>query len=105
MVNNKKSKVKKEKHLPIVRTREERSQEVKKIITTLSELQLSVEYEPIRQLYNIMKEYISNGERVIVKIPFPEIKKNIEGKLIRQNYFKSKHKVKSSNPSKQFRTK
>lgn len=44
MVNNKKSKVKKEKHLPIVRTREERSQEVKKIITTLSELQLSVIY-------------------------------------------------------------
>ena len=57
MVNNKKSKVKKEKHLPIVRTREERSQEVKKIITTLSELQLSVIYKPIRELYNIMNEY------------------------------------------------
>lgn len=71
MVNNKKSKVKKEKHLPIVRTREERSQEVKKIITTLSELQLSVEYKPIRELYNIMNEYISRGERVIVNIPFP----------------------------------
>jgi len=78
MVNNKKSKVKKEKHLPIVRTREERTQEVKKIITTLSELQLSVIYEPIRELYNIMNEYIARGERVIVKIPFPEIKKNIE---------------------------
>ena len=71
MVNNKKSKVKKEKHLPIVRTREERSQEVKKIITTLSELQLSVIYKPIRELYNIMNEYISRGERVIVNIPFP----------------------------------
>ena len=81
MVNNQKSKVKKEKQLPIVRTREERSQEVKKIITTLSELQLSVEYEPIRELYNIMNEYISSGERVIVNIPFPEIKKNIEGIL------------------------
>tara|TARA_A100001011_G_C14086163_1_gene746585 strand:+ start:354 stop:644 length:291 start_codon:yes stop_codon:yes gene_type:complete len=81
MVNKKKSKVKKEKHLPIVRTREERTQEVKKIITTLSELQLSVEYEPIRQLYNIMNEYISCGERVIVNIPFPEIKKRIEGIL------------------------
>ena len=81
MVNNKKSKVKKKKHLPIVRTREERSQEVKKIITTLSELQLSVEYKPIRELYSIMNEYISNGERVIVKVPFPEIKKNIEGIL------------------------
>jgi hypothetical protein len=75
MVNNQKSKVKKEKQLPIVRTREERSQEVKKIITTLSELQLSVEYEPIRELYSIMNEYISRGERVIVKVPFPEIKK------------------------------
>mgnify|MGYP001266576791 CR=1 FL=1 len=48
MVNKKKRKVKKEKHLPTVRTQEERKQEVKKIITTLSELQLSVEYEPIR---------------------------------------------------------
>jgi hypothetical protein len=81
MVNNKKSKVKKEKHLPIVRTREERSQEVKKIISTLSELKLSVIYKPIRELYNIMNEYISRGERVIVNIPFPEINKNIEGIL------------------------
>lgn len=81
MVNKKKSKDKRLNRLPIVRTREERTQEVRKIITTLSELQLSVEYEPIRELYNIMNEYISNGERVIVKIPFPEIKKKIEGIL------------------------
>jgi len=38
-------------------------------------------YKPIRELYNIMNEYISRGERVIVNIPFPEIKKNIEGIL------------------------
>ena len=40
-----------------------------------------MEYEPIHELYDIMNEYISRGERVIVNIPFPEIKKNIEGIL------------------------
>ena len=79
MVNNKKDKIRKIKELSIVRTKDERKYEVKKIIKKLCELQLSNNYEPIQKLYNIMHQYINEGERIIVNIPFPEINKKIEG--------------------------
>ena len=81
MVNNKKDKIRKIKELSIVRTKDERKYEVKKIIKKLCELQLSNNYEPIQKLYNIMHQYINEGERIIVNIPFPEINKKIEGIL------------------------
>lgn len=81
MVNNKKSKVKKEKVKVVYRTKQERKEEVNNIINKLTELQLSTEYEAIKKLYKTMFEYINNGDRIIINIPFPEINKRIEGIL------------------------
>lgn len=63
------------------RTKEERQEEVKKIIKKLTELELSICYEPVKELYGIMKEYIEKGERKVIKIYFPMINRNITGIL------------------------
>ena len=63
------------------RTKEERQEEVKKIIKKLTELELSICYEPIKELYSIMKEYIEKGERMEIKIHFPMINRDIKGVL------------------------
>tara|TARA_B000000475_G_scaffold224245_1_gene188007 strand:+ start:104 stop:400 length:297 start_codon:yes stop_codon:yes gene_type:complete len=81
MTNKKKRKVKKEKKEPEYRTKEERQAEVKHILEQLSEFQLNVTYEPVKKLYLKFKEYISDGERLIVNIPFPEINRRIKGIL------------------------
>ena len=52
-----------------------------KIIEKLEELHLSIDYEPIKQFYDIMFNYIRTGERIIVNIPFPQMNKRIEGVL------------------------
>jgi len=77
----KKNKPKREKKPPVHRTREERQEEVRKIITMLTELQLNVTYEPIQMLYKRLNEYIEKGERITVNIPFPEINRRIRGIL------------------------
>ena len=81
MVNNKKRKVKKQKKVIEYRTREERQQEVKNILEQLSEFQLNLTYEPVKKLYLKFKEYINEGERITVNIPFPEINRRIKGIL------------------------
>ena len=81
MGKHKKNKVKKEKTQHVYRTLEQRKEEVRKIIDKLNELHLSVDYEPIKQFYNIMFNYIRTGERTIVNIPFPQMNKRIEGVL------------------------
>ena len=81
MGKHKKNKVKKEKTQHVYRTLEQRNEEVRKIIDKLNELQLSIDYEPIKQFYNIMFSYIRTGERTIVNIPFPQMNKRIEGVL------------------------
>lgn len=81
MTNKKKRKVKKEKKEPEYRTKEERQAEVKHILEQLSEFQLNVTYEPVKKLYLKFKEYISDGERLIVNIPFPEINRRVKGIL------------------------
>jgi len=80
-MNNKKRKRKKEKKEILYRTKEERQQEVKTIIEQLSVLNLDIKYEPIKKLYRLFKTYISDGNRMIVNIPFPEIKRRIKGLL------------------------
>ena len=81
MGKHKKNKVKKEKTQHVYRTLEQRKEEVRKIIDKLNELQLSIDYEPIKQFYSIMFNYIRTGERTIVNIPFPQMNKRIEGVL------------------------
>ena len=84
-VNNKKDKRdrkdKKDKKNPILRTREERKQEVRTIIDKLSELQLTMAYDPIRQLFIILQNYEKNGRKININIPFPMINKRIKGVL------------------------
>ena len=73
MINNKKRKRKKVKREIIYRTKEERQKEVKTILGQLSEFDLDSKYEPIKKLYGLLKTYITEGNRMIVNIPFPEI--------------------------------
>ena len=47
----------------------------------LNEFHLNVTYDPVRKLFEKFKEYISEGERLIVNIPFPEINRRIKGVL------------------------
>ena len=64
------------------RTKEERQVEATKIIQSLQSLNLNPgEYQPVRTLYTLLQEYINQGERIEVSIPFPEIHKKIVGIL------------------------
>ena len=81
MTNNKKSKKKKVKKEIVYRSKEERQKEVKTILEQLSEFDLDSKYEPIKKLYGLFKTYIAEGNRIIVNIPFPEIKRRIKGLL------------------------
>ena len=64
------------------RTKEERQTEATKIIQSLQTLNLNPgDYEPIRVLYNLLRTYIQDGERIEVNIPFPEINRRIKGVL------------------------
>ena len=81
MGNKKKRKVKKEKKPPEYRNKEERKAEVKHILEQLTEFQLKITYDPVRKLFVKFKEYINDGERLIVNIPFPEINRRIKGVL------------------------
>jgi len=81
MTNNKKCKRKKVKKEIVYRSKEERQKEVKTILEQLSEFDLDSKYEPIKKLYGLFKTYIAEGNRIIVNIPFPEIKRRIKGLL------------------------
>ena len=58
-----------------------RRNEVRIIIDKLTELQLTIAYEPIKKLFIILQNYINNGERKNVNNPFPMISKRIKGIL------------------------
>lgn len=81
MVNNKKKKSKKQKKEIVYRTKEERQAEVKHILEQLSHFQLDISYEPVKKLYLKFKEYINEGQRIVVNIPFPEVNRRIKGVL------------------------
>lgn len=65
----------------VYRTKEERQNEIKEILSKLSEFNLNTAYEPIKKLYQIFKEYINEGNRIEVNIPFPEVNRRIKGIL------------------------
>ena len=80
-MGKKNRKPKKEKKVPEYRSKEERQAEVKHILEQLSEFQLNPTYEPVKKLYLKFQEYIREGERLLVNIPFPEINRRIKGVL------------------------
>jgi len=81
--NKKKSKTTERKsiYIPILRTEEERSIECRQIINKLTELQLTISYEPIKKLFIILQNYKKNGKKTKVNIAFPIINKRIKGIL------------------------
>jgi hypothetical protein len=80
-MGKKNRKPKKEKKAPEYRSKEERQEEVKNILEQLSQFQLNHTYEPVKKLYLKFQEYIRDGERLLVNIPFPEINRRIKGVL------------------------
>ena len=50
----------------VYRALEERKREIRKIIDQLNKLRLSIDYEPIKKLYDVMFNYIRCGERTMV---------------------------------------
>jgi len=81
MTNNKKTKKKKVKKEIVYRTKEERQEEVKNILKQLSDFDLNIKYEPIKKLYQQFKTYITEGNRMLINVPFPEIDRRIKGLL------------------------
>ena len=71
----------KEKKEIVYRTKEQRQEEVRNLLTELTKFELNSLYEPVRKLYNIFKTYIETGERTLINIPFPEINRRIKGLL------------------------
>ena len=63
------------------RTKEERQEEAKKIIGSLNDLRLSIDYDEVKELFGILQKYIQTGERIEVNIPFPAIGRRITGVL------------------------
>ena len=79
--NKKLSDDKKKKKQIVYRTREERQKEVKTIIEQLTNFDLNITYQPIRDFFKLCKEYVDEDKRIEVNIPFPEINRRIKGLL------------------------
>jgi hypothetical protein len=73
--------IKRIKKETVYRTKEERQNEIKEILEKLSDFDLNLNYEPIKKLYQKFKEYIQEGNRIEINIPFPEINRRIKGIL------------------------
>jgi hypothetical protein len=73
---------KKDKYVPVYRTKEERQAEARKIIDMLTNLQLtSTRYEPVKTLFEKIRFYINEGVRQEINIPFASIERRIKGVL------------------------
>jgi len=70
-----------DKKYPTLRTKEERKNEVKTIIVKLTELELTLAYEPIKELFKILQKYTEEGGKIKINIPFPMINRRIKGLL------------------------
>ena len=81
MINNKKKKVKREKKKIEYRTKQERQNEIREILIQLTHFNLDMTYVPVKLLYKKFKEYITEGQRIVVNIPFPEINRRFKGIL------------------------
>jgi len=81
MGKKKKKKNKRKRKEIVYRTKEERQKEVREILKKLSQFQLTTIYEPIKKLYKNFQEYINEGVRLEINIPFPEINRRIKGLL------------------------
>ena len=63
------------------RTKEDKQLEVKTIITKLTESKLNMNYDPIRELFVLLKMYVNGDKSVRIDISFSEIHRRILGYL------------------------
>jgi hypothetical protein len=64
-----------------LRNEKERYEQVKPILTKLSELRININDENVRTFYKKMNEYVKNGETTIIKVDLPVINAKIIGVL------------------------
>tara|TARA_Y100001980_G_C14529308_1_gene305111 strand:- start:903 stop:1148 length:246 start_codon:yes stop_codon:yes gene_type:complete len=62
--------------------KEERKKEINEIIVKLTELELTIQYEAIKKLFKLLKEFIENGSKIKISIPFEIINRRIKGELL-----------------------
>lgn len=67
--------------LSVYKTKEERSEQVKTIISEMTRLGFSIQNEPIKELYVCLRRYVEEDTVVKINIPFPEIERTIVGEL------------------------
>ena len=79
--NDTKHGTKKTPTLSEYKTREERQEQAKTIITEISGLGLSIQYEPVKELYGCIRRYIEDDVPIKINIPFPEAGRTIVGEL------------------------
>ena len=65
----------------VEKTREQRQNDVRPIFLKLTELNLNITYDPVKKLYKLINEFVNDGIRQIIHIPFPEINRKIRGIL------------------------
>jgi hypothetical protein len=63
------------------KTKEERQEQAKTIIAEISGLGLSIQYEPVKELYASLRRYIEDDVPIKINIPFPEAGRTIVGEL------------------------
>lgn len=80
-MNDAKHENKKSPTLSVYKTKEERQEQVKTIVAEISGLGLSIQYEPVKELYACLRRYIEDDVPVKINIPFPEADRTIVGDL------------------------
>lgn len=64
------------------RSKDERKEQVRPIFEKLTELKLlASEHDEIRQLFQMIGAYVKTGDKQVINIAFPEIRKRIKGAL------------------------
>jgi len=63
------------------KSKEERSECSKAIIKQLSDLGLTIQYPAVALLMRNIRDYINEGKRIKISIPFPEVNRRICGVL------------------------
>jgi len=63
------------------KSKEERSECSKAIIKQLSDLGLTIQYPAVALLMQNIRDYINEGKRIKISIPFPEVNRRICGVL------------------------
>ena len=64
-----------------VRSKQDRIEETRPILTKLNELKLTSKYESVRDLLRVLREYVTTGTRQDIHIPFYVINRSIVGTL------------------------